>query len=66
MSTSRFALLVGLVLGVVATFGGFGYLVIVAVFTVAGWAVGMAVDGKVDVQSCWAGSRVNDEHEHRG
>ncbi len=51
MSTSRFALLVGLALGIVATFGGFGYLVIVAVFTVAGWAVGMALDGKVDVQS---------------
>ncbi len=51
MSTSRFALVVGLVLGIVATFGGIGYLVIVAVFALAGWAVGMALEGKLDVQS---------------
>lgn len=51
MSTTRFALLVGLALGVVATFGGVGYLVIVAVFTVVGWAVGMVLEGKLDVPS---------------
>jgi hypothetical protein len=51
MSTSRFALLVGLALGVVATFGGFGYLIIVAVFTAVGWAVGRVLDGKLDLQS---------------
>lgn len=51
MSTSRFALVIGLVLGVVATFGGFGYLVIVAVFTAVGWLVGRVLEGKLDVSS---------------
>lgn len=51
MSTSRFALLVGLALGVVATFGGFGYLVIVAVFTTVGWLAGRVLDGKVDLRT---------------
>jgi hypothetical protein len=48
MNTSRFALVVGLALGVVATFGGFGFLVVVAVFTVVGWAVGLVLEGKLD------------------
>lgn len=51
MSTSRFALIVGLVLGVVATFGGFGYVVIVAVFAAVGWGVGLVVEGKLDLRS---------------
>ncbi|MEO7751904.1 MAG: hypothetical protein ABIS35_00675 [Terracoccus sp.] len=51
MTTSRFALVIGLVLGVVATFGGFGYLIIVAVFAAIGWGVGLVLEGKVDVRS---------------
>ncbi len=51
MTTSRFALVIGLVLGVVATFGGFGYLIIVAVFAAVGWGVGMVLEGKVDLGS---------------
>lgn len=51
MTTSRFALVIGLVLGVVATFGGFGYLIIVAVFTVVGWGVGLVLEGKLDLRS---------------
>jgi hypothetical protein len=51
MTTSRFALLVGLVLGVVATFGGFGYLVVVAVFTAVGWGVGLVLEGRLDLRS---------------
>jgi hypothetical protein len=51
MTTSRFALVIGLVLGVVATFGGFGYLVIVAVFAAVGWGVGLVLEGKIDLQS---------------
>lgn len=51
MTTSRFALVIGLVLGVVATFGGFGYLIVVAVFAVIGWGVGLVLEGKLDLQS---------------
>ncbi len=51
MTTSRFALVIGLALGVVATFGGFGYLIIVAVFTAVGWAAGLVLEGKLDLQS---------------
>jgi hypothetical protein len=51
MTTSRFALVIGLALGVVATFGGFGYLVVVAVFAVVGWGVGLVLEGKLDLQS---------------
>ncbi|MCU1536661.1 MAG: hypothetical protein JWP82_1012 [Humibacillus sp.] len=51
MTTSRFALVIGLVLGAVATFGGFGYLIIVAVFAAVGWGVGLVLEGKVDLQS---------------
>lgn len=51
MTTSRFALLVGLVLGAVATFGGFASLIIVAVFTAVGWGVGLVLEGKLDLQS---------------
>ena len=51
MSTARFALIIGFALGVVATFGGFGYLVIVAVFAAVGWAVGRVLEGKLDLQS---------------
>lgn len=51
MTTSRFALVIGLVLGVVATFGGFGYLIIVAVFTAVGWGVGLVLEGKLDLRS---------------
>lgn len=51
MSTSRFALVIGLVLGTVAAFGGFGHLVIAAVFLVLGWGVGLTLEGKLDVRS---------------
>ncbi len=51
MTTSRFALVIGLVLGAVATFGGFGYLIIVAVFAAVGWGVGLVLEGKLDLQS---------------
>lgn len=49
MNTSRFALLVGLVLGIVATFGGFGSFVLVAVFAGVGWVVGRVLEGKLDL-----------------
>lgn len=51
MTTSRFALVIGLVLGTVAAFGGFGYLLIAIVFTAGGWAVGLVLEGKLDLQS---------------
>lgn len=51
MTTSQFTLAVGLVLGLVATFGGFGHFLIVAVFAVLGWLVGRYLEGKLDLRA---------------
>lgn len=51
MTTSRYALWVGLALGAVATIWGFGSFLVVAVFAAIGWAVGLALEGKIDVRS---------------
>lgn len=57
MNTSRFALLVGLVLGIVATFGGFGSFVLVAVLAGVGWVVGRVLEGQLDVAALLGQSR---------
>lgn len=49
MSTSRYAVLVGLVLGYVAAFGGFGEFVLVGVFAAVAWGIGLAIEGKLDL-----------------
>ena len=51
MSTSRYAVLVGLVLGYVAAFGGFGYFLLVGVFAAVAWGIGLTLEGKLDVGS---------------
>lgn len=51
MSTSMMALTVGLVLGVVAAFGGFSAFVFVVFFGALGLLVGRVIEGKLDVSS---------------
>ncbi len=51
MSTSQFAIFVGLVLGSVAVFGGFGSFVIVLLFAAVAWVIGRVVEGKLDLRS---------------
>ena len=51
MSRSTTALFVGLVLGLTAAFGTFGSFMIVLVFGAIGLLIGLALDGKLDVQS---------------
>ncbi|MEO5744703.1 MAG: hypothetical protein ABIQ53_08970 [Terracoccus sp.] len=51
MSTSRYAVLVGLVLGYVAAFGGFGHFVLVGVFAAVAWGIGLVLEGKLDIGS---------------
>lgn len=51
MSTSRYAVLVGLVLGTVANFGGFGAFVLVGVFGAIAWGIGLTLEGKLDIGS---------------
>ncbi|GAA3553290.1 hypothetical protein GCM10022197_05500 [Microlunatus spumicola] len=49
MSRSTTALFVGLVLGLTAAFGTFGSFMIVLVFGAIGLAVGLVLDGRLDV-----------------
>ncbi len=51
MSTSRYAVLVGLVLGYVAAFGGFGHFVLVGVFAAVAWGIGLVLEGKLNIGS---------------
>ena len=51
MSTTQSALFVGLILGIVATFGGFGYFLVVLVFGAIGLVVGRVLEGKLDLRS---------------
>ena len=51
MTTTHVGLFVGLILGLVATFGGFGQLLIVILFGLVGLVVGRVLDGKLDLQA---------------
>lgn len=51
MTTSRFAVVVGLVLGAVATLDGFGDMLVVAVFALIAWGVGLVLEGRLDLHS---------------
>jgi len=51
MKTTHLALLVGLFMGAVLAFGSFADFVLVALCGVVGWAVGLYLEGRVDVQS---------------
>lgn len=49
MSATQLGLVVGLVLGVVAAFGGFGAFLIVVVLAAIGLVVGRVLDGRLDL-----------------
>lgn len=51
MKPSQLGLIVGLALGVVAFFGGFFAFLIAAVFAVIGAAVGLFMEGRLDLRS---------------
>ena len=51
MKTTHLALLVGLFMGAVLAFGSFADLILVTLCGVVGWAVGLYLEGRVDVQS---------------
>ncbi|MCP3425376.1 hypothetical protein NBM05_04925 [Rothia sp. AR01] len=50
MSASKWGLVVGLVLGIVAAFGGFVPFVITAFFGAVGLVVGLALEGRLDLR----------------
>ncbi|KTR35382.1 MULTISPECIES: hypothetical protein [Rothia] len=51
MNTTRFGLLVGLVLGIVAAFGTFSMFLIVVLFGAIGLVVGLVLEGRLDLRS---------------
>lgn len=51
MTNTHVGLLTGLVLGVVAAFGGFGAFLVVLLLTAVGLIVGRVLDGKLDLQA---------------
>lgn len=51
MTTTHVGLFVGLILGLVATFGGFTHFLIVILFGLIGLVVGRVLDGKLDLQA---------------
>lgn len=51
MKTTHLALLVGLFMGAVLAFGSFADFTLVTLCGVVGWAVGLYLEGRVDVQS---------------
>lgn len=51
MSTSQFAVIVGLTLGIVAVRAGFGSFVIVLLFAVVALIIGRILEGKLDLRS---------------
>ena len=51
MSTSQFAVIVGIALGVVAVFAGFGSFVIVLLFALVALVIGRLLEGKLDLKS---------------
>lgn len=51
MSTTRWCVTIGLVLGIVLAFGGFTALVIAVLFGLIGLVVGRIAEGKLDLQA---------------
>jgi hypothetical protein len=49
MSRTAFGTAVGLLLGVVLVFAGFGPMLVVALFGAAGWAVAKVLAGELDL-----------------
>lgn len=63
MSRSTLGLIVGLVLGTVAVFGGFGDMLAVALIAAIGLLVGKALDGDLDLTQI--GEQVSDAVRRR-
>jgi hypothetical protein len=55
MSRNMFGTAVGLVLGVVLVFAGFGPMLVVALFGLGGWAVTKVLAGELDLTRLGAG-----------
>lgn len=55
MSSAVTGLFVGLLLALVAAFGGFGYFLLAVVLGVIGLGVGAALDGKLDLAAALRG-----------
>ncbi|WP_461169642.1 hypothetical protein [Arthrobacter sp. Z1-15] len=51
MSATKWCLAVGLVLGIVLAFGGWYAFLLTVLFGLIGLLVGLAADGKLDLQS---------------
>jgi uncharacterized membrane protein len=51
MSTTQLGLIVGLTLGIVAAFGGFGAFVIAVILAAIGLGVGALLEGRVDLNA---------------
>lgn len=51
MSATQWGLVAGLVLGVVAAFGGFGAFIIVLVLGAVGLIIGRILDGRLDLNA---------------
>ncbi|WP_341394393.1 hypothetical protein AAE021_16575 [Arthrobacter citreus] len=51
MSATKWCLAVGLVLGIVLAFGGWYAFLLAVLFGLIGLLVGLAADGKLDLQS---------------
>ena len=50
MRNSTWGLVIGLVLGVVWAFGGFGHFVLAGVVALVGYLIGKAVQGELDLR----------------
>ncbi|WP_169928756.1 hypothetical protein [Brachybacterium ginsengisoli] len=50
MKTTQFALLVGLLLGAVLAFGGIGPFFLVLLSSAIGLAVGMTIEGRIEIR----------------
>jgi nitrate/nitrite transporter NarK len=54
MSTTQLGLIVGLTLGIVAAFGGFGAFVVAVILGAIGLGVGRLLEGRVDLNALFS------------
>ena len=57
MTNTTFGVLIGLALGLTVAFGGFGQMLIVAVFAAAGYVVAKVIEGDIDLSQYVSGRR---------
>jgi len=56
VTTTHWGMVVGLVLGLVAVYGGFVDFLVVLLFAAVGLIIGRVIDGKLDVRALWGRS----------